>query len=114
MSSYTLGIFASLGVTGFVVEMLRRGYLREKFAALWLLVSLLLLVLAVFPELLGWVADLVGIQIPSNLLFMGAGMLLLLVSVQLSYEISRLEARTRRLAEEMALLRSDIERIKDQ
>jgi hypothetical protein len=35
---------------------------------------------------------------------------LVLVSVQLSYELSRNEARTRRLAEEVALLRQQVER----
>ena len=37
------------------------------------------------------------------------GVVLLLVSVQLSYELSRHEARIRRLAEEVALLRQQIE-----
>jgi len=37
------------------------------------------------------------------------GVVLLLVSVQLSYELSRHEARIRRLAEEVALLREQIE-----
>ena len=41
----------------------------------------------------------------SNLLFFVTVVLLVLVSVQLSYELSRHEARIRRLAEEVALLR---------
>lgn len=109
MSSYVLGITAAVGVTVFVAEMLRRGFLREKFAALWLLVSAVLLLISVFPGVLTWGADLVGVQVPSNLLFMMAGLLLLIVSVQLSNEVSRVEARTRRLAEEVALLRQALE-----
>lgn len=109
MSTYVLGIVAAVGVTVFVVEMLRRGFLREKFAALWLLVSAVLLLVAVFPGVLRWAADLVGVRVPSNLLFMMSALLLLVVSVQLSNEVSRVEARTRRLAEEVALLRRQIE-----
>ena len=108
--TYVLGLLAALGATAFIVEMLRRGILREKFAVLWLLVSGALIVFAAFPALLRSLADLAGIAVPSNLLFLMAAVLLLLVSVQLSYEISRLEARTRRLAEEVALLRHDLER----
>jgi hypothetical protein len=109
--TYVLGIVAALATTGFVLELLRRGILREKFAGLWLVVSLMLLVLAVFPALLAWGASLVGIAVPANLLFFLAAVLLLLVSVQLSYEVSRLEGRTRRLAEELALLRDDVRKL---
>ena len=109
MSSYVLGIVAALGVSLFVIEMLRRGFLREKFAVLWLLVSAGLVVIAVFPGVLRWAANLVGVQVPSNLLFMMSALLLLVVSVQLSNEVSRVEARTRRLAEEIALLKRSLE-----
>jgi hypothetical protein len=106
--TYILGLVAAGATTFFIIEMLRRGILREKYAALWLVVSSTLMLFAIFPGLLTGLSDLVGIAVPSNLLFLMAAVLLLLVSVQLSYEVSRLEARTRRLAEEVALLRHDV------
>lgn len=112
-TAYLAGIVAALLVCAFIVEMLRRGILREKFAALWLLVGSVLLVLAVFPQILGAAAELLGIQVPANLLFTLAGITLLLVSVQLSYEVSRLESRTRRLAEEIALMRLEMGALSD-
>jgi hypothetical protein len=112
--TYVLGVLAALATTLFVLELLRRGILREKFAALWLVVSGVLVVLAVFPQVLTWAAGVVGIALPANLLFFLAAVLLLLVSVQLSYEVSRLEARTRRLAEELALLRDDVRLLEQQ
>ena len=104
-----IGIVSALVVLLFVLEMLRRGILREKFAALWLLLSSVLLILAIFPQILGTIASWLGIAIPANLLFTLAAITLLLVCVQLSHEISRLENRTRRLAEEVALLRQKVE-----
>ncbi len=108
-----LGLGAALVTTIFVVELLRRGILREKFAALWLIVSASVLVMAVFPRLVRWLAEAVGVQVPANLLFFLTAILLLLVSVQLSYEVSRLEVRTRRLAEEIALLREEVRVLQD-
>lgn len=108
VSTYVLGLVAAGGTVLFVFEMLRRGILREKFAALWLVVSLGVLVLAVFPPVLVTMSDWLGIELPSNLLFLMSAVLLLLVSVQLSYEVSRMEARTRRLAEDLALLRHEV------
>jgi len=99
-----LGIVAAFVTFVFVVEMLRRGILREKYAVLWLLVSFSLFVLALFPRILTQAAQALGIAVPSNLLFLITGVVLLLVAVQLSYEVSRLENRVRRLAEEVAIL----------
>lgn len=108
MSPNWLGLAAVAALVLFVAELLRRGILRERFAVLWLLVSAVLVVFAVFPGLLVRSADALGFELPSNLLFFSAIVFLLLVSVQLSFEVSQLEARIRRLAEEIALLRSDV------
>ena len=107
--TYFVGLIAALATLTFVVEMLRRGILRGEVAALWLLVAAGLLVVAAFPRLLSWMASAAGVAVPANLLFFVSGIVLLLVSVQLSYEVSRLEARTRRLAEEVALLRDAVD-----
>jgi hypothetical protein len=103
-----VGLVASLLLAGFVAELLRRGILRERFAALWVVVSVLLVTVALAPGLLRWAADALGFELPANLLFFAAILFLLLVVVQLSYEVSKLEARTRRLAEDLALLRAEV------
>ncbi len=64
-----LGLAAAIVTTVFVVELLRRGILREKFAALWLVVSVGVLVMAAFPRIVTWLAQAVGVQVPANLLF---------------------------------------------
>ncbi len=108
MSSYWLGLLGATLTVAFVVTLLRRGILRERFAALWLLVSLLLLIGAIFPSLLRTVSQAVGFEVPANFLFFLSIIFLLLVSAQLSFEVSQLEARTRRLAEELALLAAEV------
>ncbi len=108
-TNYILGLVGSITTLVVLFEMLRRHRLREKYAVLWAVVAVLVLVIAVFPGLLYRVADLVGVEVPANLLFFLASMLLLLVSIQHSYELGRLEERSRTLAEEVALLRLDLE-----
>ncbi len=104
-STFTLGVIGGVFTLVVLFEMLRRQRLREKYAVIWVVVVGATLTLAVFPGVLTWAADLLGVQVPANLLFFGAIMLLLVISIQLSYEIGRLEERTRTLAEEVALLR---------
>ncbi len=109
-STFTLGLIGGVLTLVVIFEMLRRQRLREKYAVIWVVVVAATVLLAVFPELLTSAADLLGVEIPANLLFFGAIMLLLFISIQLSYEIGRLEERTRTLAEEVALLRLQHER----
>ena len=108
-ATYILGFVGSVTTLLLLFELLRRRRLREKYAVFWVVVALLTLVVAIFPSTLAAVADLVGVSVPSNLLFFVASMLLLGVSIHHSYELGRLEERTRTLAEEIALMRLELD-----
>lgn len=108
-ANVTLGIIGSLVIMIALFEMLRRHRLREKYALLWFFVALGVLALAIFPGLLTTLAGLVGVQVPVNLLFFAASLVLLVLTLQHSYELGRLEEKTRVLAEEVALLRLEHE-----
>lgn len=99
-----LGMLGGTVTLGVLFELLRRRRLREKYALFWVAVALLTILVAAFPVLLHTAADLLGVQVPANLLFFVASMVLMVVSIQHSHELGRLEERTRTLAEEVALL----------
>ena len=109
-TDHVLGLIGSLVTLAVVLDMLRRQRLREKYAVLWVVVALGVLVVAIFPGLLYGAAELVGGEVPVHLLFFATALLLLVVSVQHSYELGRLEERSRTLAEEVALLRLELTR----
>ena len=111
--THVIAAVAGLLVLGVMVELLRRRQLREKYAILWLGVSVVVVVLAAFPGLLDWSAHRLGIYEPPNLLLFAAVLVLLLVSVHLSWEASRLEEETRTLAEEVGLLRMQVEALSE-
>ncbi|MET7672462.1 DUF2304 domain-containing protein [Micromonospora luteifusca] len=102
------------GLTGLIllatiVELLRRRQLREKYGMLWLGVLVIVIPLSLFPRLLDNVAELLGVASGVSLvLFLGI-IFLLLVCVHLSWEVSHLEEETRTLAEDFALLRTEID-----
>ena len=101
----------SIVMVAVVLIMLRNGRLREKYAILWLVIGTLTIILGIFPRLLNWAAALVGVVVPSNLLFALAILLLVGVSLHVSRELTILEDETRILAEEVAILRSSVERL---
>lgn len=112
MTAQILGALASVLTFVFVFWLMRKGVLREKYAVLWLMLSGAALFFALVPGALKSLSNLLGVETPSNLLFFLTIVLLILVAVQLSYELSRHEARIRRLAEEIALVQQELEVIR--
>jgi hypothetical protein len=91
-----------------IVELLRRRQLREKYTVLWVAVGLAVVLLGFFPSLLNTMAKAVGVANGASLvLFLGV-VFLLLVCIHLSWEASRLEEKTRTLAEEVALIQEQL------
>jgi hypothetical protein len=103
VATYILGIVAALITLGVVVESLRRHHLRERHAIWWLFAGTLALIVGIFPDLLGWAASVVGVTVPTNLVFFVSIAVLFLVSIQHSGELTELESETRTLAESVAL-----------
>lgn len=101
---FVLGAIGSVVTLTLLFELLRRKHLREKYAVFWVFVALSTLVIALVPQVLFWLAKVLGVEVPANLLFFVASMVLLTVSIQHSHELGRLEEQTRSLAEEVALL----------
>jgi hypothetical protein len=94
----------------FILRLLRRRQLAGKYALLWTVVAAFLGVLAVWPGLLTWVSEQVGVVYPPALFLLITTGFLFVVVIQFSYELSRLEDRSRTLDEEIALLRAERER----
>lgn len=107
--SQLLPILFVLGTVAVMLTLMRRRALKERFTLWWGVVCLVLVVLAIFPGLLTWASEKIGFVTPSNFAFFGGLLLLLVVSVQFSVEISRLEEKSRTLAEELAILRVEVE-----
>lgn len=104
-----LGIAFALAVLAVILILLLRRQLREKYAVLWLVIGLATLLLAVFPGLLFGLSELLGVQVASNLLFALSLALLIAVTLHLSWELSTSEEEVRRVAEEVAILRAEVE-----
>ncbi len=108
LTSYLLGIVGAVLVIVVVVELLRRGRLRERHAVWWLVAGLFALIAAIFPGTVVWAARTIGIEVPINLVFFVSIAILFLVCLQLSAEVTRLESKTRTLAERLALLELEV------
>ncbi|MFS0852511.1 DUF2304 domain-containing protein [Microbacterium sp. 179-I 3D4 NHS] len=107
-----VGVIFALFILAIIVWMLLSHRLREKYAILWLVIGIAMLVLTIFPDLLFWLSEVLGVQVPANLLFVAALALLIGVTLHQSWELSTGEDETRRVAEEVAILRAEIESLR--
>lgn len=109
MTVYVAAAAVCIALVVALVWLLRTRRVREKYAAVWIVLTVAVVVLGAFPGLAFWLSHLVGVQTPVNLVFAVGIVVLLAVCVQLSTEVSALEDEVRTLAEEVALLRLDLE-----
>jgi hypothetical protein len=95
-----------------VVWLIRTKRLHLRESLVWLLTTTAAIVVTAFPQLLARAAHLVGIQVPANALF-GVGLLYLAVNVlAITISVSSTTTRVRRLAQECALLRAEIDELR--
>jgi len=111
--SHVISAAAAAIVLIVVIEMLRRGNLRERHALWWLCAGAIGLVVTLFPGLLDRIASLFGIADPLNLAFFAGIVILFLVNMQQAKELTQFEERTRTLAEQSALLESRVRDLED-
>jgi hypothetical protein len=101
-------IFGSGSVFVVVIELIRRGRLKERYSLLWLCASVLLLILSLSRDVLGYLSHAMGIFYPPSLLFLLAFLFLLLITLHFSVVLSGLAEKNKKLAQELALLRQEI------
>lgn len=106
-----LAIIASLFMMGTVIELIRRRQLEEKYAISWLLTSIFFLICSTNLEIVKFLSELTGIILPSNFLFLLAFFFLIVVTLSLTVIASNESQRSRRLAQELAILKFDIEEL---
>ena len=94
----------------FTVAGVRRHRLRSRYSLLWLVIVAAMVPLAAFPDLLDELSVRLGVSYPPATLLALSVAFLFLVIVHLSWEVSRADDRSRVLAEEIALLRAELDR----
>jgi hypothetical protein len=108
-----IAIVTTLVFLVLVIDFIRRGLLKEKYAVLWLGFIVVIAILAVWKNLLDTIAMWVGVAYSPSLLFLVAFIFILLILLHYSVVISTLTDRNKTLAQELTLMASTLEDIKD-
>ncbi|MBQ5950876.1 MAG: DUF2304 domain-containing protein [Lachnospiraceae bacterium] len=95
-----------IGLAG-LVRMARRGKIEWRYALPWALMGLILLLLDVFPGIAAWLAGLIGVQLPSNMLFLFGFAFVLWMLFLLSTALSASQKKITQMAQEIARMKAE-------
>jgi hypothetical protein len=109
-----LAVASSLGLLALILYLIRKGRLREEYALLWLLAGFSILVLSAWRGSLTAIARLLDIGYAPSLLFAVGLVFTLLILLSQTAVQSRLAGHTRDLAQELAILQWQVERLQEQ
>jgi hypothetical protein len=102
-------VAVAVAICVLIFELVRRKHLMERYAILWLLAGITVLVLALWQGLLTTLSHAAGIYYPPAALFAIAFLFVLAMLVHFSVAVSRLSDQNKILAQRLALLQQRLE-----
>lgn len=105
-------IIVSLLFLLYVARLIIKGKLREEYAIVWCVCTLILVVFSFWRDGLAVMSKLFGVYEPPNLVFTAAIFAILIYLLHLSVVASKLHKQNKQLAQEMALLKQEFEALK--
>jgi hypothetical protein len=111
MTVRVLSLSGAVLLTGTVLWLLRRRGLREEYTPIWMGVAFSLLAIALWPGLLHALTRALGAWTPSSTVFFLGEAFLVAICLNYAVRLSRNALQIKNLAQEMALLRAQLERL---
>ncbi len=105
---WVIGLIAVIFLVILVFINIRKGHLKEKYAVLWLAVSILSIFAVAIPQFVPFLAKSLGFTLPANFLFVVTVGTALLLTFLLSTDISKKQKQLEVLASEIAILKNQI------
>lgn len=94
-----------------LIKMLSGHTLILKYTILWMACALILVVFLLFPNIVVWISNTLGISNPVNAVFLMFAAVALVMLLSLTSIVSQLSSRERRLTQSVALLEERLRRL---
>jgi len=106
-----MAIVLSLALVAVVLWLVRRRALQEEYTPIWMAVAVMLLILSVHADLLHSITRAMGAWTTSSALFFLGELFLVAICLNYAVRLSRANLRLKNLAQEMSLLRAQVDRL---
>jgi hypothetical protein len=107
VSTFLLSIFLLV----WILSLVRRRLLIEEYSFLWICIAFLFLILSLFHPIIDKVAHWLGIDYGPSALFLFLNVVTLFILINVSIQLSDYKSKKRVLAQEIALLRDQLNEI---
>ena len=107
-----IAIIVSVMFLIMILNLIKNRKIKEEYSLLWLFFSIVFLFFSLWREGLDYLSNLIGIAYPPAAVFMILLAAIFMILIQFSMIISKLTENNKTLAQEIALLRAEIEQNK--
>lgn len=94
---------ASILTCGYIARKLKKSQIQVMDTVFWIGLSVIFILLSVFPNVVGMLSALMGFQAPVNFIFLFMIFMLLIRCFLMSIRISQLEDKVKNLVEELGI-----------
>lgn len=103
-----VSVFASILLLIIVINLVKKGMLKESYSIIWIVVCVILLLVSLFTKALYKLSEILGIYYVPATLFLILITGLIVLSIHFSIVITKHEKRIKDLAQELALVQNDL------
>lgn len=107
-------IIAAIAFFAYVISLVAKNRMLLKYSLLWMLLTVIAAICAIFPTPIYRLSTLFGFETPSNFIFFMGLLLLMAICLSLSVIVSGQTIKIKNLVQEQALLQKRLEDFKAQ
>ena len=105
-------LLVALAIFLIIFQLLRRGRIPIKFSLLWQIAVLLLVLVAIFPQILEIIRKMIGFQTISNMVMGVMIVILILITIALTVIVSGQTTKIVILIQEISMLKNEIKEMR--
>lgn len=87
----------------YVISKIRNSKMQIEYSIFWILMSFVMIIMSVFPEIVYWITTTMRMISPANVVYMFIIAILLVKSFMMTIEISKLEDKVKDLVQQIGI-----------
>lgn len=107
---YKFAVIFSIILILFIINLVRKDKLDEKYSILWIIASLVILIVSIFPNIIIVIANKFNVYYPPSLMFLFSIIILGTYIVHISTVITKQNKMIVKLTQELGILKEKIEK----
>ncbi|NTV84044.1 MAG: DUF2304 domain-containing protein [Bacteroidales bacterium] len=109
-----IAIAVSISLFLYILFLVRNKKIKEEYSLLWLFSSIIFIIFSIWRDGLELFAKMMGIAYPPAALFLILLLAIFLILIEFSINISKLSEKNKILAQELALMKNELEVLKSE